>query len=293
MPPTAIVTGANAGLGLGCTAALLDAGWRVVLAVRDVARGEAAVRELGRPDACTVAALDLASLGSVRRFVADCGAVDAIVCNAGIQLTSDEPVLTEDGIELTFAVNHLGHFALVTGLQDDLPAGAPVVVVASDTHDPAKRTGMPHPRYTSAEQLAHPAPDERVAGRRRYTTSKLCNVLFAYELARRAPQLTVTAFNPGLMPGSGLARDAGRVQQFAWRHIMPALRVLPQVRSTRTSGRHLAALVTGGGSGAYVDGAKAIRSSVDSYDEARARDLWETSERLAQASSGQRPCASK
>jgi NAD(P)-dependent dehydrogenase (short-subunit alcohol dehydrogenase family) len=279
--PTAIVTGANAGLGLGCTAALLDAGWHVVLAVRDVARGEAAVRALGRPGASTVAELDLASLDSVRRFVAQGWQADAIDCNAGMQLTSSAPVLTADGIEMTFAVNHLGHFALVTGLLGELREGARVAVVASDTHDPAQRTGMPHPQYTSAARLAHPPPDEEMPGRKRYTTSKLCNVLFAYELARRAPQLRVNAFNPGLMPGSGLARDASRLQQFAWKRIMPALRFLPQVRSTQSSGRDLAALVTSDVSGRYVDGRKEIRSSRDSYDEAKARDLWETSAALA------------
>jgi NAD(P)-dependent dehydrogenase (short-subunit alcohol dehydrogenase family) len=279
---TAIVTGANAGLGLGCSAALLDAGWQVVLAVRDPARGHAAAQALGHPDRCTVVELDLASLDSVRRFVATGWDVDAIVCNAGMQLTSDTPVLTADGIEMTFAVNHLGHFALVTGLLDRQRDGARVVVVASDTHDPAQRTGMPAPEYTSAERLAHPPAGERIPGRRRYTTSKLCNVLFAYELARRAPQLRVNAFNPGLMPGSGLARDASRVQQFAWKRIMPALRFLPQVRSTRSSGRVLAALVTDGdASGRYVNGRKQIASSRDSYDEAKARDLWDTSSALA------------
>jgi hypothetical protein len=96
--------------------------------------------------------------------------------------------------------------------------------------------------------------------------------------------LTVNAFNPGLMPGSGLARDYRGPQRFAWRFVMPALRVLPQVNSTTTSGRRLAALAAderfAGLSGAYFDGPEPARSSPDSYDEEKARDLWETSERL-------------
>lgn len=198
--------------------------------------------------------------------------------------------LTADGFELTFGVNHLGHFALVQGLLDELVAPARIVVVASGVHDPSKHTGMPAPRYTTAAELAA-APgedDQSVDGRRRYANSKLCNVLFAYELDRRldhgARGITVNAFDPGLMPGSGLARDYSPVQRFAWRFVLPALRVLPGVRSTRTSGSHLAALVADprfeGVTGRYFTGLKEIRSSQDSYDQAKATDLWQTSERL-------------
>ena len=306
-PRTAIVTGASSGLGLACAGALLerDPGWHVALAVRDPRRGREAVAALRQPGRCTVLELDLASLASVRDFVerypaASLPAPRAVICNAGIQLTSGAR-LSEDGIELTFAVNHLGHFALVSGLLERLALPARIVVVSSDTHDSGRRTGMPAPLYTSAEEIAHPsaaAPARPAAvtggrsvtwlGRRRYTTSKLCNVLFAYELDRHlgegARGIAVNAFNPGLMPGSGLARDYGTLQRAAWRFLMPALRVLPQVRGTGRSGRDLAALVTDpayeGVTGRYFDGLKPIRSSEDSYDRAKARDLWETSERL-------------
>jgi hypothetical protein len=96
--------------------------------------------------------------------------------------------------------------------------------------------------------------------------------------------VTVNAFDPGLMPGSGLARDYPPLQRLAWRYLFPALRVLPGVRSTRTSGRYLAALVNDarfdGVSGRYFDGLRQIKSSAESYDRATALDLWETSERL-------------
>jgi NAD(P)-dependent dehydrogenase (short-subunit alcohol dehydrogenase family) len=299
---TAIVTGANGGLGLACVRALLarDPAWHVVLAVRDPSRGHDATVALGEPTRCTVMALDLASLASVRGFVegfAEAGLppARALVCNAGIQTTSGTH-LTADGIELTFGVNHLGHFALVQGLLDRLSTPARIVVVSSDTHDPRKLTGMPAPCYTSAAALAHPQPPPdgpaaRPLGRRRYTTSKLCNVLFAYELDRRlgggARGIAVNAFNPGLMPGSGsgLARDYRTPQRLAWRFLLPALRVLPQVRGVRRSGEDLAALAGdseyAGISGRYFDGRRQIDSSADSYDMEKARDLWETSECLA------------
>jgi NAD(P)-dependent dehydrogenase (short-subunit alcohol dehydrogenase family) len=292
---TVVITGANAGLGLECARNLLarDDSWHVVLAVRNPDLGAAAIADLGAPDRCSVIRCDLASLASVRDFVAAFAATDlpplhAIVCNAGLQTVDTK--FTVDGIEMTFGVNHLGHFALVQGLLERLVAPARIVVVASGTHDPAKFTGMPHPNYTSAEELAHPATDAPVNGRLRYTTSKLCNVLFAYELDRRlgegARGVTVTAFDPGLMPGSGLARDYSPAQRFVWRFIGPVLRLLPNVNSTRTSGSRLAALAVDpsfeGVTGRYYEGAKQIRSSVDSYDTAKALDLWESSERLVQ-----------
>jgi light-dependent protochlorophyllide reductase len=291
-PRAAIITGASSGLGLECARALLagDASWHVILAVRDPSRGAEAVTRLGAPHRCTVLELDLASLRSVRAFVQSVRdtphpPVHAVVCNAAVQVVSGTEV-TDDGVDMTFGVNHLGHFAMVTGMLDDLARPARIVVVSSGTHDPAKRTGMPEPSLTSAADLARPQADGSAgAGRRRYTTSKLCNVLFAYELDRRmghgAQGVTVNSFDPGLMPGSGLARDYPPLQRLAWRYLLPALRILPGVRSSRTSGRDLAALVIDaqfdGVTGEYFDGRKATRSSADSYDRDKALDLWETS----------------
>ncbi|MDT5209923.1 MAG: hypothetical protein QOF67_2338 [Mycobacterium sp.] len=290
---TAIITGASSGLGIECARALLrsDPSWHVLLPVRDAGRGAEAVTQLGQPQRCTVMPMDLASLASVRDFVdsvheAGLPPLHAIVCNAGVQVSSSE--WTQDGVEMTFGVNHLGHFALVQGLLDELTHPARIVVVSSGTHDPSKHTGMPDPGYTSAAEIAQPRADESPDGRRRYTTSKLCNVLFTYELDRRLGHggqgITANAFDPGLMPGSGLARDYPPLQRLAWRYLLPALRVLPGVHSTRTSGRNLAALANDaqfdGVTGEYFDGLRPIRSSADSYDSGKALDLWETSERL-------------
>ena len=291
---TAIITGASAGLGLECARALLadDQSWHLVLAVRDVVRGAAAVAQIGQQDRCTVLEMDLASLGSVRTFAEnfrsrDLPPLHAIVCNAGVQVVSSTE-RTADGVEMTFGVNHLGHFALVRELLDDLARPARIVVVSSGTHDPAKFTGMPSPQYSSAAQLAHPDESAAADGRRRYTTSKLCNMLFTYELDRRlghgAEGVTVNAFDPGLMPGSGLARDYSAIGRWAWRYVFPVLRVLPNVNSARSSGARLAALVCDPRfddvTATYFEGKRPIRSSADSYDPEKALDLWETSERL-------------
>src|SRR5262249_10258372 len=119
---TAIITGANSGLGLQCAEALLatDLSWHVVLAVRNSERGAAAVQRLGAGNRCTVMQLDLASLRSVHSFIDDVRAgglppIHAVICNAAVQVVSGTQTTT-DGYEMTFGVNHLGHFALVSGL---------------------------------------------------------------------------------------------------------------------------------------------------------------------------------
>ena len=129
-----------------------------------------------------------------------------------------------------------------------------------------------------------------VAGRRAYVNSKACNMLFTYEFARRlereglAQELTVTAFCPGLMPGSGLSRNYTSFQRFVWNYIMPIMRVLPGVNSTRASGAALARLAMDpaleGVTGKFFEGRRESRSSDESYDEEKAAELWQLSERL-------------
>jgi len=260
-----VLTGGSGSLGRAAAAAMERAGARGLTPARD--------------------RLDLASLGSVRAFAASVqGPVDAIVCGAGLQTVSGT-TFTQDGIETTFQVNHLAHFLLVALLRDRLRPDGRVVLVTSGTHDPAQVTGMPRPRYRSAAELAHPPRDDSPAeGRRRYTTSKLCNVLFAYELARRTT-LAANAFDPGLMPGTGLARDYRPLQRFVWHRVLPPLtRVVPGLHAPEASGRALARVATdpalGAVSGAYFSGERPRGSSVESYDRIKARDLWETSEAL-------------
>jgi light-dependent protochlorophyllide reductase len=288
---TVLITGGTSGLGLRAAAELAnDPGWHVVITGRDLQRSQSAAAEIGaEPEA-----LDLSSLDDVRRFGERFSAgrrppLGALVCNAGLQHISGL-ALSTDGYESTFAVNHLGHFLLVALLLDQLTPPGRVVIVASNTHDPQMRTGMPVPRYTTAAELARPdakkEPDGSpvTVGRRRYTTSKLCNVLFTYELDRRCAGrgITFNAFDPGLMPGTGLARDYPAYQRIAWRFVMPVLTLLmANVNTPRTSGRALARLIADpaleGHSGRYWSGTNEIRSSAESYDRARAADLWKTS----------------
>ncbi|MFB4299144.1 SDR family NAD(P)-dependent oxidoreductase [Actinomadura sp. NTSP31] len=308
---TVVITGGTGGLGYQAARAVAASrtGWLVVVAGRDERRTEDATRRLCQETGNEIVGmpLDLASLASVRRFPGELAArrlppLRGLVCNAGVQVVGGL-TRTEDGFEETFAVNHLAHFLLINLLLPDFAEQSRIILVASGTHDPQRRTGMPAPHYADAATLADPpesADGATTAGRRRYTTSKLCNVLTTYELARRLaagtvpgdPTIRVNAFDPGLMPGSGLARDYGPLQRLVWRHLLPAATLLPiNVHTRRTSGKALAGLITAPAlndvTGGYFEGRKAARSSEESYDRHKAAELWQTSTNLlSRASEG-------
>lgn len=306
---TVLITGANSGLGLECARAIRrDApSLSLILASRDLERTTAVARDLAGPSSdvpVQARALDLGSLGDVRRFAREMREqispgrwppLRALVLNAGIQVT--RKTSSADGYELTFAVNHLGHYLLTLLLLPLFETPGRIVFVSSGTHDPEERTGMPAPNLRDARTLASLDEEEDESpgafGRRAYTTSKLCNVLCAYELSRRlestgfstmeAP-LTVNAFDPGLMPGTGLARDYPGWQQMLWNTVFRALRILPNVNSTKASGDALARLVLDPElretTRRYFQGRHPKPSSKESYDERLARSLWEESAEL-------------
>jgi len=177
---TAVVTGANSGLGKVTALELARKGARVVLAVRTVGKGEEAAQEIrsGVPDArVEVRELDLSSLDSIRAFAGDFGsgapALDLLINNAGIMMTP--PSQTADGFELQFGTNHLGHFALTGLLLDALGrASAPrVVTVSSIEHKPG------HIHFDDLQLAQDYAP------RKAYQQSKMANAVFGLELDRR------------------------------------------------------------------------------------------------------------
>jgi NAD(P)-dependent dehydrogenase (short-subunit alcohol dehydrogenase family) len=304
---TVLITGGTGGLGQETARAVAGAGrgLTVVVTGRSAEGVERVAARLTAETGASVHGMvvDLGSLDEVRRFVqalttAALPPLRGVVCNAGIQSVAGT-VFTVDGYEQTFAVNHLAHFLLVRELLPHMVEPARIVLVASDTHDPSRPTGMPAPQYTAARALARAAGEEpgsaTTVGRRRYTTSKLCNVLTAYELARRVQQdhpagsITVNAFDPGLMPGTGLARDYGPLQAFAWTYLLPALTVVPglNVHTPRRSATALARLVLDPGlehvTGRYFSGTRQIRSSQESYDRSKQRDLWDASVELTRS----------
>jgi NAD(P)-dependent dehydrogenase (short-subunit alcohol dehydrogenase family) len=191
---TVVVTGANSGLGLATARALAQAGARVVLAVRDVARGEQAAA--GIEGSTEVRRLDLASLDSVRAFAADwTGDLDVLVNNAGIMMVPAGR--TADGFELQFGTNHLGHFALTNLLLPHVTDR--VVTVSSGMH----RQGSIALDDLNWENRSYNAT-------KAYAQSKLANLLFTLELQRRLAAAGSTVRALAAHPGYAATNLQGR-----------------------------------------------------------------------------------
>lgn len=242
---TILITGATRGLGFEAARAATRQGIRVLAAGRDPGRTDAAATAAG----AVPVTLDLASLAATRAAAQGLPRLDAVACNAGRQDVSGATV-TEDGLEATYQVNVAAHVALLDRLLalGRLREPGRIVIVGSGTHDPARRTGMPAPRLDAPADVARPADaSSPQSGRTAYTTSKLHCVLIAGALARElraaGRDVHVCTFDPGLMPGTGLAREYPGWQRALWASAMRGLRVLPGVETPRRSGAALAELL--------------------------------------------------
>ncbi|PUB28910.1 NAD(P)-dependent dehydrogenase (short-subunit alcohol dehydrogenase family) [Promicromonospora sp. AC04] len=244
-------------------------------------------------------AADLGSLAEVRSAAAEiAGKLDrgelpplrGFVGNAGIQYTNAR---TEgaDGYEATFTVNVLANHVLLRTLMDRFAAPARIVITTSDTHfgDFAHTMGLvPAPVWQAPEVLARtgafPASDRTRGGRAAYSTSKLATIYLAHEYARRLPAgVDVVTFNPSLVPGTGLTRDADALGRFAMRRIFPLLNLTPLTNSASVAGQQLADVALGrvaAPTGSYVNRDRVEPSSDESYDPGRERELWEAADRL-------------
>ncbi|MCU1647218.1 MAG: putative short-chain dehydrogenase/reductase [Nocardia sp.] len=205
-----VVTGATNGIGKEIARALVRKGASVTILARSATKAEATVNALADEDGAVAAPevvlADLSDLGSVRAAAAEIGRrydrIDVLVNNAGIH--SIPPDTTDDGYELMMATNHLGPFLLTNSLLPQLESGAEprIVMTASEAH-------RMWPRVDLAD-FAEPNEYGPVGSLFAYARSKLMNILFTQELARRlAPTaLTANSFCPGMV-ASGLTRDSG------------------------------------------------------------------------------------
>jgi NAD(P)-dependent dehydrogenase (short-subunit alcohol dehydrogenase family) len=265
-----LVTGASSGLGKAIAAGLARKGATVVLACRDQARGEAALADIRRATGSPNVELmlvDLASLQSVRELAATFKAtyrrLSVLVNNAAV--FASRRVLTEDGLELMFATNHLGPFLLTNLLLDELRAGAAARVV---------NITAPSTARVPFDDLQGAAVFRAVDA---FGASKICNLLFTYELARRLERdgVTANAVHPGLVRSNLMREAPAAVRWFFGLFSAPPERAAEGPLFVAAS-RELA-----GVTGQFFKGRRAIRSSPYARNPQVQRRLWEASADLA------------
>ncbi len=271
---TFLVTRANAGIGYATATELARRGGRVHIACRSRSKGEAAAAAIAAAagtDQVLFLHLDLASLASVRQAAAEFIALDeplhVLVNNAGV---AGQRGLTADGFEIHFGVNHLGHFALTTILLPLLRDSGParIVNVASDAHYQAKGIKFDALRYKT----------KGITGFNEYAVSKLANVLFTQELARRLDpaEVTVSALHPGVVASQIWRRVPWPARQIMTRNMLTI------EAGARTSLHCATSPEVAGESGKYFDKCKVTEPSAVATPELAAR-LWEHSEKWTAA----------
>lgn len=266
-----MVTGANSGIGKATATQLARRGATVVMVCRSAERGEAAqadIRSESGSDAVDLLLADLSVQGDIRdlaaTFRAQYDRLDVLINNAGLYLADRQ--LSADGIEMTFAVNHLAPFLLTNLLLDELRASAParIVNVNSESHRGARL------RFSNLEM------EDDYQWIKAYGKSKLANLLFTFELDRRleGTGVTVNALHPGVV-GTRIWNHNSNVISLLMRLVKPFL------MSPSTSAQHVVRLAVDPEleslSGQYFDKDEARRAADEAYDRDAAQRLWQVS----------------
>ena len=279
----AIVTGANSGLGYDTAAVLAAKGAHVVLAVRNLDKGNEAVDRIRKASPNAVVALqelDLTSLDSVRKAADELRAahprIDLLINNAGVMYVPKRET-TKDGFEMQFGTNHLGHFALTRQLLDNIVAveGSRVVTVSSFGH-----------RIIAKIHFDDPQLERKYNRVEAYGQSKLANLLFTYDLQRRlkakgAPTIAVAA-HPGFSDTELMRHLPGFVPEFVWRAFTQPgdMGALPTLRAATDPGAQGGQYYGPDGLGELQGHPKVVKSSAQSHSEDIQRRLWSLSEEL-------------
>ena len=277
---TVVVTGGNSGIGLETAVALAKAGAKTLITARAPARGEVAaadIRARSGNDDIDLVVFDLGSIAAIRAgaasILARCDRIDVLVNNAGLVLSQRRE--TEDGFEATFGINHLGHFVLTEALLERIKESAParIINVASNAHKGARK-GLDFDDLQSTRAYS---------GMPVYSKSKLANIYFTTELARRleGTGVTVNCLHPGVV-ATGYARDgdASGVLAFGVKVIKPF--VLSAAQGARTSIYLASSPDVAGVTGQYFVKCRARQPSAVAQDDEAARRLWTHSEELVE-----------
>lgn len=268
----ALVTGSTSGIGRETAKGLSERGMSVILHGRNRERGKKALQEIKEEtgnDSLELMLADFSSFNEIRDFARTFKKryerLDILINNAGIWLSKRR--LNEDGIELTFAVNHLSHFLLTNLLLDLLDESAPsrIINVSSEVHEGA------------TIDFDHLTGEEGPGGYGAYKQSKIANILFTYELDDRlqGTGITVNCLHPG-----GVRSRLGRDHRFLgvlWKY-------LPTLKSPKKGAETSIYLATSNKvkdvTGKYFVNKNPRRSSPESYDEKTQKRLWEISSDL-------------
>ena len=264
-----LITGATRGIGRAAAIDLARQGAEVALVGREAERVRTVAQEVraaGGGGAVHEHVADLTLMSEVRALAAQVREryehVDVLANNAGAMFASRQ--LTSEGFERTFALNHLAPFLLNNLLRDDLGGGR-VVTTASDAH----RSGLLNLNDLQSEKS--------YAAMRVYGTSKLSNILFTRELAKRAPELHATCFHPGVV-----RTGFGKNESGIWK-VLTTLSA-PFLRSPQHGARSLVWLATSAAAadltGVYVHDEKVVEPNLQARDETLAQGLWERSAEL-------------
>ena len=271
---TLLVTGCNSGIGQETLRVLALRGARVLGTARTLSKAQAACALVSGdtvPLAC-----ELSDPASVRACVASVKQLgfklDAIICNAGIMALPE--LKQAHGLELQFFTNHIGHFILVTGLQEQLAPTGRVVMLSSSAHQRAPEGGV---------QFENLSGEKGYRDWTAYGQSKMANLLFAKELARRmaGTHQTANAVHPGVIK-TNLSRNMKGLASTLFALAEPlALKSIPQGAATEV----YAAVHPGAAdiSGAYLADCNVTRPRADANDAALAARLWEVSEKIVAA----------
>lgn len=281
-----MVTGANAGIGRVTALGLAKMGATVVMVCRNRERGEEALDyvtgETGNDSVCLLLA-DLASQRSIRRLVADFKArystLHVLINNAGI--VPAKRVVTEDGVEMQFAVNYLAPFLLTSLLLDVLIAGAPVriVNVSASYHEKSSPINFDD---LQTEQRPYDA-------REVYAWTKLANIMYTYELARRlrGTGVTVNCLHPGVIETRLMHDFVHGTSPLPEERMAIVRRLIVALEEGAKASLYVATSPElEGVTGMYFDKQKAVPSSDASYDETVSRRLWKLSEDIVRRSQG-------
>lgn len=295
---TVIITGGNSGLGYSCAEniAKYSDDFHVLITCRNIQKAKSAVNSLkiatGNPNIYCME-MDLASLSSIRAFCNKLRSKSlpplfAVVCNSGTGTGLADTEYTKDDFEFMFGVSHLGHFLLVNLLLPRMVDNGRVIFVTSNMHNPVPKFLFPSPRYNDATLLAHPVDEKYLKNNvLKYTTSKLCNIYCAYEMAERISEesgrkILVNAFAPGFIPTQMRKNSKRGLLRKVADFIAPlAARIKGTLSTVEESGKLLAMVAVSpkyeGMTGKYIDRARESRSSKLSYSKVNAKNLWERS----------------